>query len=50
MQQVNKAFGNMVKQTLALTGTPTLVNSHIVETSYTVESTPEGGYQVTTQT
>ncbi len=44
------SFGNMVKQTLALTGTPTVANSPIIERAYTVESIPEGVYQVTTQT
>ena len=44
------AFGNMVKQTLALSATPTKDNSPVVEMSYSVESTDEGVFSVTTNT
>ncbi|MBQ3240445.1 MAG: hypothetical protein IJB00_04585 [Akkermansia sp.] len=44
------AFGNMVKQTLALAATPTKDNSHVVEMSYSVESTDEGVFSITTNT
>ena len=44
------AFGNMVKQTLALADTPTKDNSPVVEMSYSVESTNEGVFSVTTNT
>ena len=44
------SFGNMVKQTLALTDTPTPQNSPITELSYSVESTDEGVFSVTTNT
>ena len=40
----------MVKQTLALTDTPTPQNSPITELSYSVESTDEGVFSVTTNT
>ncbi len=44
------AFGNMVKQTLALSATPTKDDSPVVEMSYNVESTDEGVFSVTTNT
>ena len=44
------AFGNMTKQTLALADTPTKDNSPVVEMSYSVESTDEGVFSVTTNT
>ncbi len=44
------AFGNMVKQTLALSATPTKDNSPVVEMSYSVESTEEGVFSITTNT
>ena len=44
------AFGNMVKQTLALAATPTKDNSPVVEMSYNVESTDEGVFSLTTNT
>ena len=44
------SFGNVVKQTLALTSSPTPQNSPIVELAYSVESTDEGVFSVTTQT
>ena len=40
----------MVKQTLALTATPTKDNSPVVEMSYNVESTDESVFSVTTNT
>ena len=43
-------FGNMVKQTLALSASPTKDNSPVVEMSYNVESTDEGVFSVTTNT
>ncbi len=44
------AFGNVVKQTLALSATPTKDNSPVVEMAYSVESTDEGVFSVTTNT
>ena len=44
------SFGNVVKQTLALTDTPTPQNSPITELSYSVESTDEGVFSLTTNT
>ena len=44
------SFGNMVKQTLALAATPTKDNSPLVEMAYSVESTDEGVFSVTTNT
>ena len=44
------SFGNMVKQTLSLTDTPTKDNSPVVELTYSVESTDEGVFSVTTNT
>ena len=44
------AFGNVVKQTLALAATPTKDNSPVVEMAYSVESTDEGVFSVTTNT
>ena len=44
------AFGNQVKQTLALSDTPTKDNSPVVEMAYSVESMDDGIYTVTTQT
>ncbi|MBQ7088399.1 MAG: sugar-binding protein, partial [Clostridia bacterium] len=44
------SFGNVVKQTLALTSSPTPQNSPIVELAYSVESTDEGVFSVMTQT
>ncbi len=44
------SFGNVTKQTLALSDTPTIANSPIVEISYGVETTDDGVFQVTTQT
>ena len=44
------SFGNVVKQTLALTDTPTPQNSPITELSYSVESTDEGVFSITTNT
>ena len=44
------AFGNMVKQTLALSATPTKDNSPVVEMSYSVESTTEGVFSITANT
>ena len=43
-------FGNICKQTLALTDTPTKDNSPVVEMAYSVESMDDGIYSVTTQT
>ncbi len=44
------SFGNVAKQTLALSETPTKDNSPLVEMSYSVETTENGVYAVTTQT
>ncbi len=44
------SFGNQVKQTLALSDTPTKDNSPMVEMAYSVESMNDGIYSVTTQT
>ncbi len=44
------SFGNMVKQTLALSATPTKDNSPVVEMSYSVESTDEGVFIIITNT
>ena len=44
------SFGNMVKQTLALSNTPTKDNSPVNEMAYSVESAEDGVYSVTTQT
>ena len=44
------AFGNVVKQTLALVATPTKDNSPVVEMVYSVESTDEGVFSLTTNT
>ncbi|MBR3858395.1 MAG: RHS repeat-associated core domain-containing protein, partial [Bacteroidaceae bacterium] len=44
------SFGNQVKQTLALSSTPTKDNSPVSEVAYSVESTEDGVYSVTTQT
>ncbi len=44
------SFGNVTKQTLALSETPTIANSPIVETTYSMESTDDGVFRVTTQT
>ncbi|MBQ3548762.1 MAG: RHS repeat protein, partial [Oscillospiraceae bacterium] len=44
------SFGNMVKQTLALSNTPTKDNSPVSEVAYAVESAEDGVYSVTTQT
>ena len=44
------AFGNQVKQTLALTDTPTKDNSPVAEIVHSVESADDGVYSVTTQT
>ncbi len=44
------AFGNVVKQTLALVATPTKDNSPVVEMAYSVESTDEGVFSLTTNT
>ena len=43
-------FGNLTKQTLALSDTPTPLNSPITEMAYSVESTDEGVFSVTTNT
>ena len=43
-------FGNQVKQTLALSDTPTKDNSPVAEMAYSVESMDDGIYTVTTQT
>ena len=43
-------FGNVVKQTLALTDTPNKENSPVVEIVQSVESADDGVYSVTTQT
>ena len=44
------SFGNLTKQTLALFATPTKDNSPVVEMTYSVESTDEGVFSVTTNT
>ena len=44
------SFGNVTKQTLALSDTPTKDNSPIVEMAYSVESAEDGVYSVTSQT
>ncbi len=44
------AFGNKVKQTLALNATPTKDNSPVVELVHSVESAADGVYSVTVQT
>ena len=44
------SFGNQVKETLALSDTPTKDNSPVVEMAYSVESTADGVYRVTSQT
>ena len=44
------AFGNVVKQTLALADEPTAENSPVTETAYTVESTDDGVFLCTAQT
>ena len=44
------SFGNVVKQTTALSDTPTKDNSPVVELTYSVESTDEGVFSVTTNT
>jgi len=44
------SFGNVTKQTLALSDTPTVENSPIVETAYSVESLDDGVFQVSAQT
>ena len=44
------SFGNQVKQTLALTDTPTKDNSPVAEIVHSVESADDGVYSVTTQT
>ena len=44
------AFGNITKQTLALSATPTKDNSPVVEMVHRVESTAEGVFSVTTNT
>ena len=44
------SFGNQVKQTLALSTTPTRDNSPVSEVAYSVESMDDGIYSATTQT
>ncbi len=44
------SFGNQVKQTLALSDTPTKENSPVSEVAYSVESAEDGVYSVTAQT
>ncbi|MBE6417975.1 MAG: RHS repeat protein, partial [Akkermansiaceae bacterium] len=44
------SFGNICKQTLALTDAPTKDNSPVVEIAHSVESAEDGIYSVTTQT
>ena len=44
------SFGNVSRQTLALESTPTKDNSPVVEMAYSVESTEDGVFSVTTQT
>ena len=43
------AFGNMVKQTISLSDTPTKDNSPVVEMAHGIESIDDGIYSVTTQ-
>ena len=43
-------FGNITKQTLALSDMPTKDNSPVVEMAYSVESAEDGVFSVTTQT
>ena len=45
-----EAFGNMVKQTTALSNAPTKDNSPMIELSYAVESLEDGVYSVLTKT
>ena len=44
------SFGNQVKQTLALSDTPTKDNSPVVELIHSVESAADGVYRTTTRT
>lgn len=44
------AFGNVVKQTLALSDSPTKDDSPVIEMAYSVESMENGVYHVTIQT
>ena len=44
------AFGNVVKQTLALSDSPTKDDSPVIEMAYSVESMKNGVYHVTIQT
>ncbi len=44
------AFGNLTKQTLALSDSPTPLNSPVTEMAYSVESTDEGVFSITTNT
>ena len=44
------SFGNVSKQTLALADAPTKDNSPVVEMAYSVESSEDGVFSVTTQT
>ncbi len=44
------AFGNMTKQTLALSDSPTPLNSPVTEMAYSIESTDEGVFSVMTNT
>ena len=44
------SFGNVSKQTLALTASPTKDNSPVVQMAYSVEEAEDGVYNVTTQT
>ena len=44
------SFGNIIKQTLALTDSPTKDNSPVVEIVHSVESADDGVYSITTQT
>ena len=44
------AFGNVVKQTIALSDTPTKYNSPVVEMAHSIESIDDGIYSVITQT
>ncbi len=43
-------FGNVTKQTLALSDTPTKDNSPVIEMAYSVESAEDGVFSVTSQT
>ena len=43
-------FGNVTKQTLALSDSPTPLNSPVTEMAYSVESTDEGVFSITTNT